>query len=214
MSAASAERLPLLIGLTGGVASGKSTVSDLFAQRGVPVIDADVIARELVEPGQPALAEIVAEFGPDVLAPEGHLDRDRMRSLVFSDSAKRRRLERILHPLVRERMFQRARRSSHPYCILSVPLLVENGLDEAVDRVLVVDVPVDIQRQRLASRDRSTPEQIEAMLAAQVDRTTRLKHADDVIDNSGPLEALPPAVERLDAGYRELAKLRGPSAGE
>ncbi|MDX1568957.1 MAG: dephospho-CoA kinase [Xanthomonadales bacterium] len=214
MSAESADRLPLLVGLTGGVATGKSTVSELFAQRGVPVIDADVIARELVEPGEAALAEIVTEFGEHVLDADGRLDRGRMRRVVFANPRRRKRLEQILHPLVRERMFRKAREVSHPYCILAVPLLIEGGLHDTVDRILVIDVPVAIQRERLARRDGSRPEQIEAMLAAQVDRATRLNHADDVIDNSGPLEALDPEVDRLDAKYRKEATLRGRSAGE
>lgn len=196
----------LTIGLTGGIASGKSTVAELFAALGVPVIDTDVIAREVVEPGEPGLAAIRDAFGAEVLTPDGRLDRRRLREIVFADAAKRRRLESILHPLIRERTLARlAAVRNAPYAIVVVPLLVETDFGKLVDRVLVVDVPVDAQLERLASRDGIDRAAAEAMVAAQASRETRLAHADDVIDNAGDLAATRAQVERLHARYLELA---------
>src|SRR5690606_20981910 len=167
----------LTIGLTGGIASGKSTVAELFAALGVPVIDTDVIAREVVEPGEPGLAAIRDAFGAEVLTPDGRLDRRRLREIVFADAAKRRRLESILHPLIRERTLARlAAVRNAPYAIVVVPLLVETDFGKLVDRVLVVDVPVDAQLERLASRDGIDRAAAEAMVAAQASRETRLAH--------------------------------------
>ncbi len=193
------------IGLTGGIASGKSTVSELFAQHGVEVIDADQIAREVVAPGQPGLAAVVEAFGPEVLTEGGTLDRQALRKLVFDDPERRARLEQILHPRIRELMAQRARVAHSPYCILAIPLLVENDLMDQVDRVLVVDVDVETQRERLKWRDGSTDKEIEAILKAQTGRAERLTHADDVIENSGTLEDLAAQVGRLHHYYLAVA---------
>lgn len=196
----------LTIGLTGGIASGKSTVAELFAALGVPVIDTDVIAREVVEPGEPGLDAVRAAFGPKVLTSEGRLDRRRLREIVFADAAKRRRLESILHPLIRQRTLARLEAvRDAPYAIVVVPLLVETNFGELVDRVLVVDVPVDTQLERLVARDGIDRSAAEAMVAAQTSRETRLAHADDVIDNAGDLAAARAQVERLHARYVELA---------
>lgn len=199
----------LRIGLTGGIGSGKSTVADMFAARGVPVIDADVIARELVEPGQPALAEIVAAFGDDVVDMQGRLDRRSLRARVFADPAERRRLEAILHPRIHAEMARRTAAQSAPYVLLVIPLLFEADQRDLVDRVLVVDVSPEVQRQRIGERDGLTAEQIDAMLAAQWDHRRRLDQADDVIDNSGDLDALQYQVNDLHRRY--LASADGPS---
>ena len=202
----------LRIGLTGGIASGKSTAARLFAARGVPVIDTDQIARDLVEPGRPALAAIAGAFGKGVLTPAGRLDRQALRGLVFSDAVARRRLEAILHPAIREELAQRSAAAGGPYQVWVIPLLVEGGGIDRVDRVLLVDCPEDVQLERLQTRDGETEAAARAMLAAQATRGQRLAAADDVIRNDGPLEALAPQVEalehrvaELDAQYREWA---------
>ena len=198
----------LRIGLTGGIGSGKSTAADLFGALGVPVIDADVIARELVEPGRPALAEIVAAFGNDVVDVQGRLDRRSLRARVFADPAERRRLEAILHPRIHAEMARRTAAQSAPYVLLVIPLLFEAGQRDLVDRVLVVDVSPEVQRQRVGARDGLTAEQADTMLAAQWDRQRRLDQADDVIDNSGDLQALQRQVNDLHRRY--LASADGP----
>ncbi len=199
---------PLRIGLTGGVASGKSTVADMFAQLGAVVIDTDQIARDVVKPGQPALREIESAFGPEVLTADGTLDRRRMRELVFADPERRHQLESILHPKIRARTLELAESAGGPYQLLVVPLLLETGFGELVDRVLVVDCPETMQRQRLLQRDGEDPAQAERMMAAQTGRQARLAVADDIIDNSGPLSATAAQVEKLHHYYLELAGRR------
>jgi len=196
----------LRIGLTGGIGSGKSTVADLFAARGVPVIDADAIARELVAPGQPALAEIVASFGTDCIDAEGRLDRARLRERVFNDAAQREHLEAILHPRIRAVMAERTATQSTAYVLLVIPLLFESGQRDLVDRVLVVDVPVELQRARVSARDHLTDAQIDAILAAQVQRNLRINGADDVIDNSGDAAGLERQVDALHHHYLLLSE--------
>lgn len=196
---------PLRIGLTGGIASGKTTAARCFAARGIPVIDADELARLVVEPGQPALEAVVREFGRCVLDAEGRLDRRGLRRTVFADPDRRRRLEQILHPAIRREMELRAAAAAGPYVILAIPLLVEGGRATPVDRVLVVDCPPALQRERLLQRDGETPERVEAMLAAQATREQRLAAADDVIVNDGTLAELEAAVDRLDRRFRALA---------
>ena len=196
---------PLRVGLTGGIASGKSTVAGLFAARGVPVIDTDEIARDIVAPGQPALERVVREFGAGVLDAAGQLDRRRMRQLVFSDAATRQRLEAILHPEILAEMERRSARAGGTYQILVIPLLVEGGGDEHVDRILVVDAPPERQLERLLQRDAEHPDQAHAMIAAQARRETRLIQADDVISNDGTLVELEAQVERLHRLYQQLA---------
>lgn len=195
-----------VVALTGGIASGKSEVERRFANHGIAIVDADRIARELVEPGQAALAEIVATFGAGVLAADGRLDRRALRQQVFIDPAARRRLESILHPRIRTEMKARAVRAEGDYVVLAIPLLAENpGAYGWVDRVLIVDVPRDVQIQRLIQRDGITLELAEAMLAAQASREQRLAIADDIIDNSGPREALDATVAILHQRYRDLS---------
>jgi dephospho-CoA kinase len=196
----------LRIGLTGGIASGKTAVSDMFAKRGVPVIDTDRIAREVVEPGRPALAEIVEEFGEDVLNADGTLNRRTLRERVFAGEGNRQRLEAITHPRIRDETLRRMHDAGGPYQVIVVPLLVESGFGALVDRVLVVDCPPEIQRQRLMQRDTETAATAEAMMRSQTDRDTRLEAADDVIDNSGTLEDTRRQVERLHNRYLALAR--------
>jgi len=199
---------PLSIGLTGGIASGKSAVARLFAERGVPVLDTDQIARDVVEPGQPALAEVAAAFGPGVLAADGRLDRRALRQLVFADPAARRRLEGILHPAIRAELARRSAAAGGPYQVWVIPLLVEGGGIDRVDRVLVVDCPVETQLARLQARDHESEDSARGILAVQASREQRLAAADDVISNDGPLEALTRQVAELDARYREIASAR------
>lgn len=196
---------PLRIGLTGGIASGKSAVASAFARLGVPIIDTDRLAREVVEPGQPALAAVVREFGPEVLGPDGGLDRRRLRSLVFADAGRRRRLEKILHPAIRAAMVAAIDAVAAPYVVVAIPLLVEGGQQSAFDRVLVVDCPPEIQLARLIARDRETPEGARAILAAQAGRDARRAAADDVLENTGSLADLDAAVRRLHERYLALA---------
>ena len=195
----------LVVALTGGIASGKTAVSDAFAALGVPVIDTDLIAREVVAPGSPGLAEVVAAFGASIRAPDGSLDRAALRQIIFTNAGARARLEAILHPRIATEARRRLQTVQHPYCILVVPLLVESGLFEDADRILVVDVPEALQIQRLMRRDRADRDQAEAALSAQISREQRLARADDVIDNSASLVALQASVAELDAFYRELA---------
>ena len=199
---------PLRIGLTGGIASGKSTVARLFETHGVPVIDTDQIARDVVEPGQPALVAVVEAFGTGILAPDGRLDRPALRARVFADAGARQRLEAILHPAIRAELARRSAAAGGPYQVWVIPLLVEGGRIDQVDRVLVVDCPVEMQLERLVARDGGSESSAQAILAAQASREQRLAAADDVIVNDGAEDALAPQVAALDASYRELAAAR------
>jgi dephospho-CoA kinase len=196
---------PFRIALTGGIASGKSTIANLFAALGVPLIDTDVIAREVVEPGRPALATIVRAFGPGVLDPQGCLDRRRMRERIFADPAAKQRLEAILHPAIRAEMERQSRVAGGPYQLLVIPLLAEGGRRDHVDRVLLVDVPEELQIQRLMMRDGVTHEQAQASLHAQGTRAERLAIADDVLRNTGRVDHLHDEVAKLHSKYLELA---------
>src|SRR5580700_10481857 len=188
---------PLRIGLTGGIASGKSTVTQRFAELGVPVIDADVAARRVVEPGTPGLAQVVERFGAGVLA-DGQLDRRALRNLIFKDSSLRQALDAILHPLIRAEMEHQAAQVQGPYVVMAIPLLVEGGGSaKRVDRVLVVDADETLQIQRLQARDGSSVEQARAILAAQATREARIAAADDVLLNTGTVAELRQAVDRL-----------------
>ena len=198
-----------IIGVTGGVASGKSEVTRRFEALGVAVADADLAAREAVAAGSPGLAEVVSTFGPGVLTTAGELDRTAMRQRVFEDPAARQRLEAIIHPRVRAWLRQECEAALGPYAIAAIPLLTEGGGRDAypwIDRILVVDVPVEVQIKRLMRRDEVDLALAGAMLAAQASREARLAIADDVIVNDGALEALDGEVARLDRMYRELAK--------
>lgn len=198
----------MVVGLTGGIGCGKSAVTELFEQLGVPVIDADKVAREVVEPGQPALALIEQRFGSSVLASDGSLNRRQLRDLVFNDEQARQDLESILHPQIRHTMRQRLAAVNAPYAILSIPLLQETGQSGTVDRVLVVDCTEQIQLERVCLRDQAGSENVRAILAAQSSRQEKLRIADDVIDNSGLQEALMPQVEALHRCYLEQSSRR------
>ncbi len=191
----------LVIGITGGIGSGKTTVANLFSSLGVPVIDADELARQVVAPGQPAYEEILQHFGTTILSESGDLDRRRLREHIFSDSAKRDRLEAIVHPRVYAQMKHLLDCLEAPYAIVVVPLLIESGASELVDRVLVVDSPEFLQIERTRDRDGTTRAAVEKILAAQLDRSARLSAADDVIKNDASMEALGKAVSRLHRQY-------------
>ena len=193
------------IGLTGGIATGKSAVASMFGDLGVPVIDSDQIAREVVQPGQPALGDIVAAFGPEALDARGELDRERLRAIVFADDELRQQLETILHPRIRAVMLEATHRIGGPYQLMVVPLLVEVGFQSQVDRVLVVDCPAKIQRERLAARDGETDDRGELIIRAQTDRKVRLAAAADIISNAGSLAATRQQVETLHNTYINLA---------
>ena len=197
---------PLRIGLTGGIASGKSTVADLFAELGAPVIDTDVIAREIVEPGQPALDEIRTRFGDHVIDAGGNLDRRELRGIVFGDDCARLDLEAILHPRIGEETRRQAAAAGGDYQLIVVPLLVGSKLVEFVDRVLVVDCDEDTQIERLLQRDSETVAQARRILAAQASRDERLAIADDVVRNDGSLDETREQVRNLDRLYRSLAR--------
>lgn len=193
------------VALTGGIASGKSAVEQRFAARGVEIIDADRIARDVVAPGTPGLAEAVEAFGAGILAADGSLDRRAMREHVFSNPAARHRLESIVHPRVRDTMRATLSMARGSYCMLVIPLFVESGEYHWVDRVLVVDVPREIQIKRLLRRDGITRALAGSMLDAQASREQRLAVANDVIDNSGSLDELDAAVDELHRRYLDMA---------
>lgn len=206
----------LTIGLTGGIASGKSCVSDTLIRLSVPVLDGDHAARAVVAPGQPALDEIFEAFGPEFRLPNGQLDRRRMRERVFSDTDDRRRLEEITHPRIRQYLLDWRDRQVAPYCVLAVPILIESGLDALVDRILLVDTPEALQLQRLQARDGISPELARQMLDAQATRKQRLDRADDVLQNNGDLASLEAATAQLHTTYLDLARTgmnRSPTAG-
>jgi len=197
----------MIIGVTGGIASGKSTVALAFAALGIPWVDADDVAREVVEPGEPALAEIVARFGEQVLHSDGRLNRRALREIVFAEPAERRWLEGVTHPRIRQRLLahlERMQAEGAPYVLLVSPLLFESGQSQLVDRCLVVDVPESLQIARTAARDEVGEAQARAIIAAQMSRSERLARADDIIDNSRGEAELTAQVAELDRRYRQL----------
>lgn len=195
----------LRVGLTGGIGSGKSTVAAYFAARGAPVIDTDELARQLVTPGQPALAEIIAQFGPGILDSAGGIDRAKLRDRVFRDPAERQRLESILHARIRAEVERHLERCADPYAIVAVPLLVETGFGDLVDRVLLVDCDETLQIERTAARSGMAKSDIERIMAAQASRQQRRAGADDVIENNAGLIELEQQVARLHERYLALA---------
>jgi dephospho-CoA kinase len=192
--------------LTGGIASGKTAVSDCFARLGAAVIDTDLIAREIVQPGQPALTRIVEIFGTGFLDHDGGLDRRKMRDLVFSNPQQKSRLEAILHPLIAGEVLRRIKLLNAPYSILVIPLFAESSAYAWTDRVLVVDVNEEVQMERVMARDRITRVQAQSILDSQASRQARLALADDVLDNSGSFAGLCEEVEKLHEKYLELAQ--------
>lgn len=201
------------VGLTGGIASGKSTVAKFFAALGAPIIDTDQVAREVVEPGQPPLERLVERFGRAILTPDGHLDRPKLRAIVFSDPKARTDLEALTHPAIGTAVEAWSAAAGGPYQILIIPLLVEKNLASQVDRVLVVDCDEELQIRRLQARDGSTIEQARAILNAQTSRPARLKSAHDVIQNEGDLSAVRDQVSALHTRYLELAGQSGAGGG-
>ncbi len=192
------------VGLTGGIASGKSTVADFFADLGVPVIDTDVIARDVVAKNRPALAEIAAAFGRALLARDGTLNRSMMREIVFADDKKRRQLEAILHPRIRDEAWRQVSESTSPYVIVVVPLLFQSPMKKEMDRILVVDCSVETQMRRLLMRDGETEEQARRMIAAQASREERLSLSDDIIVNEGSVEETRDRVSELHKCYLKM----------
>ncbi|PAU74613.1 dephospho-CoA kinase [Halomonas salipaludis] len=199
--------MSLCVGVTGGIASGKSSVARAFAEHGIPWVDADDVAREVVEPGEPALDEIVARFGPQVLDDDGRLNRRALREIVFQDAGERRWLESVTHPRIRERLVAQLAEMAAgpaPYHLLVSPLLFESGQAALTDRTLVIDVPEALQIARTATRDGVDEAQARAIVAAQMPRTERLARGDDILDNGGDLAALTQRVAELDRYYRQL----------
>jgi len=195
----------LIIGLTGGIGTGKSTATRMFAELGVPVIDADKIARELTAPGTEYARKIITLLGNGILGSDGNIDRKLLRSIIFNDSNKRRALEMLLHPVIMQIMLERARTYSCPYLVLSIPLLVEAGLNNIVDRVLVIDAPEYLQIERAAMRDNITEEEVIKIIAIQSDRQYRLSQADDIIINDDGMDKFRKEIIRLDNFYKEIS---------
>ena len=196
----------LIIGLTGGIGSGKSTVTKLFSSYGVPIIDADTIARRVTAPGKPALREICALFGEEIVDDNGQLKRKQLRKIIFSDRQKREQLEAILHPLIQQRMLEQAAMESHraAYAILSIPLLLESGWQHLLDRILVIDVNERSQLQRTMQRDNIDKKTAQTIINTQINRQDRLLAADDIIDNEGSIDELQQQVQQLHQKYQQL----------
>ena len=200
-----------VVAITGGIGSGKTTVANQFAALGIEVVDADLIAREVVAPGTPALAAIVNHFGPEILTEQGLLDRRVLRERIFSDPAAKSWLNALLHPIIRSEMLRQCAAVSSPYCLLVVPLLVENRLTELADRVLVIDVDEATQIERTCCRDGVNREQAQAILASQASRSERLAMADDVLDNqSGTTETIRARILALHETYLAFASQQAP----
>ncbi|BCV65017.1 dephospho-CoA kinase [Shewanella carassii] len=199
-----------IVGLTGGIGSGKTTVANLFAEQGIVLVDADIIAREVVAKGSDGLRQIGDKFGPQMLTPEGHLNRAALREQIFHHPQDREWLNALLHPMIRTRMLQQIAAASSPYVIMVVPLLFENGLDKLVHRTLVVDISPKLQLQRTIERDKVSKEQVQNIINSQSDRQTRLDKADDVIDNQGDVTALQSQVLALHNKYLQLAERQNP----
>ncbi len=204
------DRQALIIGITGGIGSGKTAATDAFAALGITVVDADLVAREVVKPGQPALAAIAANFGQQILLPDGNLDRKALRETIFREPAAKQWLEDLLHPLIRQEILSRLQHSNSPYTLLSSPLLLETDQQTLCQRVLVIDAPESLQLARTMARDNSTVETTRAIMASQLDRQQRLARADDVIVNDGDLLALHDAVEKMHQTYLDLSKRTAP----
>lgn len=205
--------MPLIIGLTGGIASGKTKVSDYFAsQYGIDIVDADVVAREVVAIGMPALNQIQSRFGDAILDPQGQLNRARLREIIFQNPEEKHWLESLLHPLIRQSMQQQLTQATSPYAILVAPLLIENKLQSMVDRILVVNVSKQTQIERTMARDQVSKQHVESILQAQVSQEERLSFADDVIDNDQEIagQDLSPLYAQIDALHRNYLDLSKP----
>lgn len=194
-----------IVGLTGGIGSGKTTVANLFAEQGIVLVDADIIAREVVAKDSDGLRKIGDKFGPQMLTPEGNLNRAALREQIFHHPEDREWLNALLHPMIRSRMLAQVKAANSPYVIMVVPLLFENGLDKLVNRTLVVDISPKLQLQRTIERDKVSKEQVQNIINSQSDRNSRLNKADDVIDNQGEITALQAQVLTLHNKYLQLA---------
>ena len=199
-------KTPYRVGLTGGIGSGKSTVAKLFAERGVPVIDADAMARKAVLPGKKALEQIKLIFGQDVISKSGELRRDYLREIIFNDNNKKTKLEAIIHPLVYEMIEEAISHIDYPYCILSIPLLLETHTSFQVDEIVVVDAPEEMQISRTCQRDNTSKENVIKIINAQMDNTKRLELADEIITNDSDFKNLEDQVERLHKKYLKISK--------
>ena len=201
-------RFMLIVGLTGGVGCGKTTVANSFKRYRIPTIDADEITRDLVVPGSPILQRIVTQFGQDILRADGHLDRRKLRQIVFNNPSKRQQLERLLHPEVRKQILRWINTQSAPYCLVVIPLLVESGMDTIVNRVLVVDCDAQTQIDRVVARDACSKEQVRAIMATQTSSEARLAKATDVIQNNDDLASLHAQVDTLHERFLQLVTKR------
>ncbi|HEX5792014.1 MAG TPA: dephospho-CoA kinase [Rheinheimera sp.] len=197
-----------VVGLTGGIGCGKSTVTALFAQLGVQHVDADIVAREVVMPGTPCLQAITQYFGDEILLSGGELNRVKLRQHIFTDAASKTWLEQLLHPAIRQQILARLQALTSPYALLVAPLLLENKLNRYVQRVLVIDLPESLQLSRAMARDQADEQQIKAIMAAQLTRTERLKLADDIITNDSSISDLPPQVAALHQQYLQQAAMQ------
>lgn len=195
-----------VVGLTGGIGCGKSTVTDLFTALGIQHVDADIVAREVVMPGTPCLQAITQHFGSEILQPDGSLNRAMLRQRVFTDAASKTWLEQLLHPAIRQQILAQLQALTSPYALLVAPLLLENKLNRYVQRVLVIDLPESMQLQRAMARDNADEQQIKAIMAAQISRSERLKLADDIISNDNTPADLAPLVAKLHQQYLQQAQ--------
>jgi len=194
----------LKIGLTGGIGSGKSTACEIFSEFGVPVIDADIIAHSLVRPGMPALEEIAKAFGNEVISKDGTLDREKIRDQIFTNETERKKLENILHPSVYKEISIQVENINFKYCIISIPLLLETNATMAVDRILVIDVPRELQLERASNRDKINKSDIESIIDSQISRKQRLAAADDIVNNEGNIENLHRQISGLHEYYSSI----------
>ncbi|MCL4408833.1 dephospho-CoA kinase [Aliidiomarina haloalkalitolerans] len=196
---------PWILGVTGGIGSGKSTATERFAAHGIVVVDADEVARQVVAPGSDVLAKIAKQFGPRVLTQDGSLNRAELRQIIFADPEAKAWLNQLMHPAIRSEMLQQLQAATSPYVILSAPLLLENGLEQYCQRVLVIDVAESVQRERTQARDQVSSEQVNAILASQLNREQRVAKADDIVDNSGSVRDLQEKIDRLHEYYLRIA---------
>ncbi len=194
----------LKIGLTGGIGSGKSTACEIFSGLGVPVIDADAIAHKVVKPGMPALQSIIDEFGVKIITKDGYLKRKELRDRIFKNESDRRKLEGILHPVIYKEIARQTKGISSPYCIISIPLLLETGASDVIDRILVIDVSTELQLSRASVRDNASLKNIETIIHSQISRDDRLAAADDMLNNEGDIENLRRQISDLHRFYTSI----------
>ena len=194
----------LRIGLTGGIGSGKSTACEIFSELKVPVIDADVIAVKAVEPGMPALQSIIDEFGVKIITKDGYLNRKELRDRIFKNESDRRKLESILHPVIYKEIARQTKGINSAYCIISIPLLLETGPSDIIDRILVIDIPKELQLSRASARDNASLKNIETIIHSQISRDDRLAAADDIINNEGDIENLRKQIYDLHEFYKSI----------